>query len=277
MKKVKYLSLLLLPLLFIACTPDDEKGQVAYSGDALLNFTGNTTKQVFVFTGSGFSELEIPYGVLKPVSGSNTVTLVPDVENSTAVLGVDYEIVTGTDELAEGETNGFFKIKLLEEPATQDGKAIVFKLESATLSSAVFNNTYRVNVSLTCPVETFVGDFDSDTWWAGPSTNTISFVPEVENTLQIEGFWGDNPEQPNLIFTYDPNTFVVTIPDSPGVPAGQGQNTGYVGAQGTIYAKPTAAKVSSFNPCTRVLTLYITYWIPGVGTYPDQVEVFTGI
>lgn len=271
MKKIKLLSLVALfsAAAFTSCT-DDDKGERVYKGDALLNFHNGVSKDVFVFSGTGFTEIDIDYGVVKAVSGTNTVTMVVDTETSTAVEGVDFTIIDGTDELVDGETTGQFKVRFLEEGAVQTGKVVNFKLSSSSLESAVFNNTYTVNVSLSCEITSFVGDFDATTWWLGTSTHTVAVGPSA-NTIQINDFWEDNATAPNFVLSYN-DSFVVTFAE---------QNTGYFVAQynGYIWARMStdASQVSSFNPCTRTMTVYVNYYIPGVGTYGNKQEVFTGI
>jgi len=271
MKKIKLLSLLalLVAATFTSCT-DDDKGIRVYGGDALLNFHNGVSREVFVFSGTGFTEIDIDYGVVKAVQGDNTVTLTVDTETSTAVEGVDFEIVDGTDELTDGEITGQFKVKFLEGGAVQAGKTVNFKLSSATLESAVFNNTYSVKVSLSCPINTFVGDFDATSWWLGNSTHTV-VEGAAANTIQINDFWSDNAAAPNFILSYN-DAYVVTFAP---------QNTGYFVAQynGYIWARMStdATQVSSFNPCTRTMKVYVNYYIPNVGSYGNKEEVFTGI
>ena len=50
-------------------------------------------------------------------------------------------------------------------------------------------------------------------------------------------------------------------------------------ATANIFAKPStlAAEVSSFNPCTRKMTLYVNYFVPGLGTFGNKVEKFSGL
>lgn len=270
MKTIKYLAIAMLSFTLVNCSTDD-KGERAYGGSANVNFLNQgQAKNVFVLAESGFTDTVIEIGTLAAVSGTHTVTLVPDAANSTAVEGVDYEILTPTDELSNGESTGSFTVRFFEEGASQEAKTVVFTLQSATLPNTTYNNIQIVNVSLTCPIETFIGQFESNTYWTGPSVNEIS-LDDSDNTMKIEGFFTDN--NTDLIFSYDPNTYVVTVPQ---------QQTGFF-YQGNpnqeVYARPSVAAglVSSFNPCSRVLTLHINYWVPGVGSFGDKVEVFTGI
>ena len=57
MKKIKLLSLLSLFMVatFTSCT-DDDKGERVYKGASLLNFHKGVSRDVFVFSGTGFTE-----------------------------------------------------------------------------------------------------------------------------------------------------------------------------------------------------------------------------
>lgn len=161
MKNLKFLKIAsTFILLVLAGCGSDDKGELVYKGDSLLQFA-KSTNEVFIVEGSGTLDVEIPYGVLKNAVGSHTVNLVPDAVNSTAILGTDYTIVSGSDELTSGEANGKFTIKLLEGPATLAGKTAVFTVSSSTLDSAVFNNSHALTIKLTCPVSetSFVGNY----------------------------------------------------------------------------------------------------------------------
>lgn len=264
----KIFALLMLAVITVNCS-DDDKGMVSYDGESLMHFK-ETSQQLYVFVDDISKEITVDYNVIKKSSQDNTVKLVPDVENSTAVLGVDYEMVQDTDVLESGEVTGQFKVRFLEAGATQEGKKVVFKLESSTLSSAVFKTLHTVNVNLACYIDDFVGDFESNTYWNGLGYNLIELLPE--NKLAIRDFWLDNATAPDFILTVDPNTFVVTF---------QSQNTGYLyqgNANQPVYAIPAADKISTLNPCTREMTLHVEYWVPALnGTFGPKVEVFIGI
>ncbi len=160
MKYYKFFKLLPFLALVFLMSCEKDKGEVAFEGDALLNFSF-TTSEVLVLQETGSVDYELSYGTFRPVVGDHTVTLIPDVENSTAVLGVDYEIIDNTDVLASGKGYSSFTLRFFEEPATLAGKVVVFSLQSATLSNADFNTTNTLTVKLTCPVEEtmFVGSY----------------------------------------------------------------------------------------------------------------------
>lgn len=265
----KYLALV-LAVVAVGCTGEDDHGLKSSGQSSLLNFNAPILDQtVFVFSGTGSMDATVSYGVTAPSNSANTVSLVVDTENSTAIEGTDFVIVTPTDELAAGETTGEFQIKFLEDGATQEGKKVVFKLQSATLENAIFSQTYTFNVSLTCPVEGFLGEFAATTWWLGDSEHEIIATEDVPNQFRVKDFWEDNSDAPDFILNYNPDTFAITFPE---------QSTGYEYSAGKfIYAKQSTTIASSFNPCTRVMHVGVYYYIPGVGNYGDKDELFTGI
>lgn len=268
MKTIKYLAIVMLSLTLVNCSTDD-KGEREYGVSSINFLNQGQAKSVFVLSDSGYTDAVLEFGSVNKVSGNNTVRLVPDVANSTAVEGVDYTILKGTDELSSGEDTGSFTVRFLESPATQAGKTVVFRLESETLPNATYNNVLVVNVSLTCPIETFLGDFSSNTWILEEMSVNEIVAGSAPNSMRIVDFW-PSITSPDLVFTYDPTTYIVTVPE---------QGTGFnYSPTAEIKIRPAMSGLaSSFNPCTRVLTLNVNYYVPGVGNYPDQVEIFTGI
>lgn len=266
MKKLLYLYLPLLAIIFVSsCKPDDE---ISYDGASYLHFNKGTSGNVFVVKNTGKTDYVINYGAIKPVAGSNQVKLIFDAANSTAVEGTDFQILNSTDDLSSGEVAGAFTIRALEANATQTAKKAVFKLQSSSVPNAVYDQTFTLYISLTCPISYFVGNFTNDVaWWWNPG-GTFEVQQSSATELLVKDFWDVGID---MKLNFDPNTYVVTVPD---------QNTGYfvTSYNGYVFAKPStdATKISSFNPCTRKMTLYINYYIPGVGSYGNQVEGFTG-
>ncbi|MBC7654299.1 MAG: DUF4843 domain-containing protein, partial [Oligoflexus sp.] len=158
MKKIfSILTIFAMMFLINSCRND---GELAYNGDSLLLFTApQSSADVLVLVGSGSTNYNITFGVAKQVDADSDVTLVVNKTKSTAVEGVDYTIASKTMTLKAGTSTGSFPIKLLEGGAVQSGKKIAFTLTSSTLKSAAFNQNFTINVSLTCPVSTFVGNF----------------------------------------------------------------------------------------------------------------------
>ncbi|MBB4806576.1 hypothetical protein HNP38_001872 [Chryseobacterium defluvii] len=266
MKKI--LFLLIGCLMFFACREAEADN---YEGDSMLNFNKGVAGNGFVLNSQTYSDYKISYGSIKAVEGSHQVKLVFDATQSTAVLGTDFDILDDTDDLGAGETGGEFTIRIYKAPATQDGKTATFKLQSGSLPNAGFDQTYKLNMSLTCPIANFVGIFDNtETWWynAPGGQFEIKENPSVANQLIIDDFFDVGYD---LILNYNPTTFAVSVPE--------GQETGYIHpSYGMIKVKSSTdgALVSSFNPCTRKLTVYMNYYVPA-GTFGNQKEVFQGI
>lgn len=264
MKNIFYL--LLGCLFFFACKDSDAD---IYEGDTMLNFNKGISGNGFVLNSQTYSDYKISYGALKAVQSNHSVKLVFDASNSTAVQGTDFEILNNaTDDLSAGETGGEFTVRIYKAPAVQSGKTAVFKLQSASLMNAGFDQTYTLNMSLTCPVTSFVGNFtNTESFWNNPGTPVeIVENPAVPNQLLIKDFLDVGKD---LVLNYNPTTYTVTFAD---------QNTGYFSSAngGYIWLRPSASKASSFNPCTRQMTLNVYYYIPNVGAYGDQVEKFVG-
>ncbi len=264
---VLFIFSLFIGLSLTSCSSDDND---LYNGEPLVNFNAGTKKSVFVVAGSGPVDTKIKYGVVRPVSGIHQVKLVYDAANSTALPGVDFVIVTPTDELSNGETNGEFTIKALETNAVQSGKVAVFKLESATLKNAGFDQIYTVTIALTCPIANFTGAFaNTEGWWYDAPGEVFDIeLSSVPNQLLVKDFWDFGKD---LVLNYNPVTFVISIPE-------QDTGTAY-SPTANIFAKPStlATEVSSFNPCTRKMTLYVNYFVPGLGTFGNKVEKFSGL
>jgi len=280
MKKIKYLALAIFSLALVNCTNDDN-GQVKYNGTSFINFLNQgAEQQVAVVSNTASTEVEIKVGTLLPVSGSHNVKLIPIETEGGARLGVDYEIISDADILNDGETEALFTLKFLRAPAVEAGKKVSFKLET-DLPQASFNTLHTINVRLTCPIEALVGNFNSTTYWNGVDkqfvidqpVTTVDGVPQVSTQISIKNFFPENTANPDFILSFNRTTFEII-----GISQG---NTGRVSSVNgrAVNATLTTGRPSKFNPCTREMTLYITYRA-GVGSSADivnAVEVFTGI
>jgi len=285
MKNIKYLVLVLLSLALLNCSGEDDNGQVVYDGAPYLNFLDQGAEELlYVISNTASIETTVKIGTLKSVSGSHTVKLVPDTVNSTAVLGVDYEIVNDTDVLQDGETTGEFTVRFFKDPAIELGKKAVFKLECATLPQAVYYTQHVVNIRLSCPIDVLAGDFE----YVGDWYNNVPKIFNIEQSavgssqITIKDFWEDNitpteenptPATQNLILPYNRSNFVIS---NFGL-----KRTGRFLNGREITAIPTPGAVSRVNPCTRIVTVYVRYRLPIAGstgfTTEDKIETFNGI
>lgn len=157
-----------------------------------------------------------------------------------------------------------------------DGGLVDANVKKLTLTISGFQSNESfdtdklvINIVEFCPVilDEFLGGFSSETWWNGPNVNEVIAGAEP-NTLEITDFFTDDSVNPNLKFTYDPdNNNAINFVERP---------TGFVGAQGPIWARISSSpsNVSSVDACTGRIGIWINYFIPDVGSYGDKNEVF---
>lgn len=261
MKKLSYLlALLMLGFTLVACR---ESLSEEYDGESLLHFSNATTRNEVVLEGSVLKEVTIPFSTIKELSSNQKVTLVVDQANSTAVEGVDFDIVTKTVDVPSGKAGGEFVIKLYESAAGTTKKIAVFKLKSDGIKNAVFDQSYKLAISLFCPISSFVGSFTcTSQLFDTPFDVNIVEGPEP-GTLLIKDFLESNYD---IKLNYDLEGNITF----------DAQETGYVHSNyGMISIRPAAGKKSTFNTCERTLTLNANYFV-SAGTFGDKVEIFTG-
>jgi hypothetical protein len=156
MKKNIYIKsfLVFLTVLTFSCTSDDNKK--TYSDSSKLHFLKETAS-VAIQNGGADITYDVDYSAISPVVADSKVSLVIDAAKSTAVEGVDFEMVS--DDILKGEANGIIKVKFYGT-ATQS-KVAVFKLQSSAIDNAVFKQELKITTVITCPVPAtkFVGRY----------------------------------------------------------------------------------------------------------------------
>lgn len=194
MKKLKILALLALSVVFSNCSEID--GQVEYQGENLLFFDKAQTKKVILDGSTDFVIAPIEFATVQAPSSSYQVKLVYDAENSTALPGVDFDIVNDVVTVEAGVLYGSFDVKFYDAPAVALGKKAVFILESSDISSAAFKNKMEVNISLSCQLEDFPLTYDVEVLAFGEQaethTQTFTVVTGQENTFNVDSMWGVN-------------------------------------------------------------------------------------
>lgn len=183
MKKI-YLSFFLaflgLSLSLVSCDPKDDDNQKAYSGDAKLFFAQGTESVALEF-GAGDVILDVDYLLTSPSPSTTTVSLSVDAANSTAVEGVDFEILSA-DDIQEGELGGTIQVRFVGNASVS--KTATFNLTSPALTNAIFKDVLVVTTVITCPVPatSFVGDYliqELTPYVDGPTFNDNSVVTLV--------------------------------------------------------------------------------------------------
>jgi len=210
MKNIKLLSLLLLSVIFVNCSKEDEK---RYDGKALLTFE-KSTAAVGVIIGTGSSDLEITFGTLVAAPGA-AVTIAPAPlaagDNAVpAVLGVDYTIASSTITLDGGLTHKFV-VKFLEGGATQVGKKVLFKISSPTVPNAIFNQTVAVTVKAACAEASKVNlNIRFDSYASEISWNVRNSTNQV---IATSGPYADGLATFNLQLCLAPGVYRFTMND----------------------------------------------------------------
>ncbi len=268
MKNIISKSLIVcLSLFMFSCEKTDDP---IYEGESYLQFNKAASGVKTVESGQVTADAKIEYGVLNAVSGDHQVNLVYDAAASTAVPGVDFTLVDGgVDQLTSGQTTGEFTVKVLESGASPVPKVAVFHLSSPTLPVAAFGKDYALTMSLKCPVSVFLGAtgvFNYSGWWNDPGQYQIIQNPGVANSLRVVD-WLDT----GLDFVVNYNDEgVVTFPEqSTGINYQTGPN------KYTIKMSQSGA-VSTYDACSRKLTINAFWFVPNVGSFGEKTEVFVG-
>ncbi|MBB6332237.1 hypothetical protein SAMN06265171_102174 [Chryseobacterium rhizoplanae] len=233
MKILKYLSIPIFALLFSACS---ERDDAVYDGDNYVSF-GATSSEATVVKGSTSKEVAIVYTTLSEAKQNTEVKIAVDAANSTAVEGVDFKILNKTDNLAEGQKVGSFKIQLLESGAKETQKVITFKL-SSSVPNATFNQTHTLKYSLECPfnMSGFTGTYKvvTDTWEDYSPGDLITVQPgPAANQFKIlstNNPYISNPGTSYMLVTVQTNGSVTLASNEP---FSYGGTTGNMSLTGT--------------------------------------------
>lgn len=184
-----------------------EAEQPFTEGDSQIHFN-EKEQDVYVTLGSGSGDVMVTYGVTKPAGTTANVELVFDQTKSTAILGTDFTIVEGTDNLEGNAIIGDFKLNVTEAAATAN-KIARFTLKSNNLAIAPFNQEVEVTFNLACPLDNFplqynvtVTAFNED---APSHQQTLIPVAGTDNQFKVNSSWGpsfvawatDNPAYNN--------------------------------------------------------------------------------
>lgn len=251
---MKKLFILLISVAsFISCSDPDE---VTYNDSRTFVGFENTVYNLRVprdastvlnvkFASSSVSNVVRTYNVsvITDVSDANPATYsVPATFTIPANERFGTLSITGTD-------NGLIDATV---------KKIVLKLSGLGAKETADTDILTVFVYEFCPVVVadIVGLYDSQTWWLdGAAVNEIVAGP-TPNTLTILDFF-DGPDG-DFVITYDEDN-KVTFPT---------RRTGQLyqgGPDIMIRMSASPTQVSEIDACTGRITLWIDYYVPGVG------------
>jgi len=253
MKKL-FLSFFAFTLLvFTSC--DHDTGDVKFDGESLLHFPAEDQSIAFVLSTDEFRTFDIPFGVVKKVSGSHVVNLIVDLENSDAVQGVDFEIVDNSVELSNGDIFSAFQVRVFGSTITEDGKIVRFNLDSPTLSPAVFRDTYTLILKEECSTnfDLWFGNLNIEDVGYGVTPGTGSGTPTGTcNTVVV------NNNLPGMPASTNNRYEIVLEPSSPGA------------TSGTATVEETVSRTGLTAGGQPVNAVYI-----GSGTYNEETKTIT--
>lgn len=272
---LKYLLSFSILFAIFSCA-EDEMPNPVYNGDSFLFFDKGVEDTQSVVEGSVQKDVTISYGVVKAVAGNHSVRLVLD-PSSTAVEGVHFQIIKGTDELTAGETNGEFIVRILEDDLTPTPKTALFKLESSTLKNATFDQNYQLNMQIQCGMNWFLGGgiFRNVGFWVDGVVPFQDVLFEVDNITAPTKIYARDFFEPgiDLVLNYNNATQTVTVQD---------QFTGWIyNYQGTprqVWVRQLANSTNTVDFCGRKMKLSTQYYLQGTNLVfsGDTSENFTG-
>ncbi len=258
----------ILSLSILSCS---EVEPDVYAGDSYLNFNKGTTINESVLIDTDYKDFNISFGTISAVNGNHQVKLIFDAAKSTAILGVDFNIINDTDELVTGDVGGAFPIRLVE-PAQGVVKTAVFRLQSATLPYAMFDQELVLTWRLQCTIQSFLGGATSGFFDAKSGLFTGNFPGPVEiilgsepNTIVVKDYLEVGYD---LKLKYDESGRITFDP----------QQTGYIHpTYGMISIKMSSdGAPSSYDACNREMTLKANYFV-SAGTFGDMTDTFVGL
>lgn len=199
MKKIKFLILSVLAVFTVGCN-DDNDGQVSYTGSQNdLAFSFGDTQKTIAKIENEVSIYKIYFGTFRNVSDNHQVNLVFDADNSTAVEGVDFDVISYTKELSAGQSIGYFEIKVYRDVASYEGVLAKFSINSPTLELSKVRTNRLVSITLGCQkdLNVFPLTYNAFAEAAGNLLPgyTLTLTPdlmseEVENKFKFKDLWG---------------------------------------------------------------------------------------
>ncbi|OYX23021.1 MAG: hypothetical protein B7Z06_10790 [Flavobacteriales bacterium 32-35-8] len=187
----KILSLVLVLTLSVSC--DRDTGDIDYLNNRpnSLFFSGNKAT-LFVEDGAP-NTYSITVGSTGVANNTTPYTISVD-PSSTAVEGIDFDIITST-ELVAGKIVSIFTIEAYFEPAITDGKIAILKLTAEDGTNIGLADTFTLSLFKLCPFESLDTNNYSATVFAfdeeAPGYNiTLTPVPGTTNKWTVTTGWG---------------------------------------------------------------------------------------
>jgi len=188
----KILSLVLLLTVFVSCTRDKIETENLDTRENTLFFT-STNAALYVEDGAE-NTYDITVGSTALAQGTIGYTITVD-PSSTAVEGVDFDIISST-ELVAGNLVSTFTIEADFENAEIDGKTAVLNLSSNNAKVGVVNQ-FSIGLFKFCPFEGLnTTSYSARVFAFGDEAPgydlTLVPVPGTSNQWTISTGWGTN-------------------------------------------------------------------------------------
>ncbi|MCA6066809.1 DUF4843 domain-containing protein [Chryseobacterium sp. RG1] len=246
MKKIAFLILASFIFLLSSCKDEAE----VYEGQPYLHFNKGVNGEAVVKQGTGSTIANIDFGTVQSLSGAAQVKLVVDKTVSTAVEGVDFQIVAPEVTVNAGQIGGQFQVKLLEATATVEAKVIVFKLQSSSIPNATFDQTYILRYTKSCDfnMAPFTGTYKvvTDTWEDYEAGDLVTVQPGLAAN-QFKILSTNNPYISNASTSY----MLVTVANDGSVQLVSNEPFNYGGTTGTL----SLSGSGTVNFCTGAINI----------------------
>jgi hypothetical protein len=254
--------------LLLFCLGCSEVEEVKYEADkTFLAYKKTVYDLPVAINSSSTVDIEFLSSSISSSARTYNLTVVPAETDANALT---YSI-PATFTIPANQYKGVFTITGTDNNlVTASIKKLTIKVTGLGATESIDNDKLPINIFEVCPfsVANFSGVFTSNTWWIGGASSNDVVAGPVANSIQINDFFSDNVASPNFILKYNANN-VITFDDL---------DTGYVQpGQGLIRARMStvATNVSTIDACNNRVSVWVNYYIPGVGSYGDKLEVFT--
>lgn len=221
MKKIVYNINVLFALIILlgSCANNDIE---PYNGPSQIHFIEMSSNELVDDTNPVFI---VEVGVTKAVDQDRTFDVVVDSDVSSAIEGVNFELLTPNVTIAAGEVIAEVQVKGLFESAEPEGVLLRLNLAAGnTIDVASFRNSYDLMLFKQC-------DFNRDAFIGRYTVYEHSIFGEFEYevnatagpddySIYIDGFWGEQNTAVQIMFNPRdgfcsvPNQFFYTDPEN---------------------------------------------------------------
>lgn len=189
MKLIKQINLYVLSALLV--TACEQYKVDVYEGPNEAYFL-ETSGSIIVDEANPVTSIEIGTSAIENSDRSYLIEV--DTEQSTAIEGADFELVSNTITIPANESIGTFEVRGLYNGVSPDGRTAVFRINATGEGIAEYKNLYALDLFKFCSFErdAFVGNYTiyENSSVFGPYNYPVSTMPgEDENSIYVDGLW----------------------------------------------------------------------------------------